>query len=220
MNKVFTSYLNSSRFFLNQAEVLKVRSYADCPQNLLKSELQSYTFLKDLIITDLNSEQGDFKFSELPKSDFGFLGKKTVSREQEIDPLHLALYEVFGTIIDSYSIRKNQDEFPYSAVFIIEESRNELSSTQLEYVDRCKKSNIDVIPNLLTLTTLAIESNGNLIQYDRNGKLYFYLSDHTPDDPNFVQFDATPPDTFYLSRKFEFIKDWVDSYLYSHFFNE
>lgn len=215
MNKVFTYYYNSSRFFLTEIEDVKVRFFTDYVQCLSKSELHNYFFLKDLIVTEFISAQGKFRFSELPNSDIGFLGKLDADSDAYIDPLHLALYRVFGTIIDSYSVTKSRNILPYSAVFTIDKDTPELGATQLDYLDKCKDNNIDAIPDLLTLTTLAVESNGNLVQYDKNGKLYFYLSDHILDDPDFVQVNLTPPDTFYFSKKFEFMKDWVDNYFYS-----
>ena len=215
MNKIFLSYQNSSHCFLSGIKDISILPFHDYIQLLSSVELYDYTFLEDSVVTQFSSEQGIFIFFEIPSHEVGFLGKAPTtdnSISKKVHPLHFELHKVFGSIIDSYSIPHPKELLPYNEVFLVDKDIFGLDDLESDYIEKCKKNNIDVIPNLLALTTLAVESNGNLVQYDEDGNIYFYLADHLAYDAEFTQVDVVPQDTFYTSNKSLSIEKWVDNY--------
>lgn len=214
MNKIFLSYQNSSSFFLEDVTEIKVLSANDF-FNLIPSSLpDNNPFLKDSVITEFESKKGKFRFFELSLQQDGFLAKVEPIPEDEtnnVSPRHLGLYKNFGSIIDSYSV-EGKELLPYNSVFAIDKNIFGLSILETDYTEKCKDSNKDVDPKLLALTTLAIESNGNLVQYDSDGTIYFYLADHIADNSEFVRYENQPEDTFYISKSTRTIDDWVTYY--------
>ena len=215
MNKTFQSYQNSSSFFLEDITDTKVLSANDYFNSASSSLLKKNLFFQNSVITEFNSKQGKFRFFELSVQQNGFLAKVEHASEgkaSNVTPIHLELYKTFGSIIDSYST-KNKDLLPYNNVFLIDNSIFGLGILEADYVEKCKDSHVATDPNLLKLTTLAIESNGNLVQYDKDGQIYFYLADHIAyQNTEFVLFEDQPEDTFYISKNMKSVDEWVTYY--------
>lgn len=215
MNKVFLSYQDSSHCFLSGIRDTLISPFQDYLQHSSLVKMYDYTFLENGVVTQFISEQGKFIFFEIPEYEIGFLGKIVAiddSVSKKVHPLHLEMYTVFGSIIDSYSINNNKELLPYSEAFLVDKDIFGLADLETDYLGKCEKNNIEVIPSLLTLTTLAVESNGNLVQYNESGDIHFYLADHLAYDAEYAQVDTTPQDTFYTSNETASIKEWVDSY--------
>ena len=215
MNKIFLSYQDSSHCFLSGIKDISTLPFQDYLQLQLSVKTYDYTFLESSVVTQFSSEQGVFVFFEIPAHEIGFLGKINTTDDsvsKNTHPLHLELYKVFGSIIDSYSINNTKALLPYSEVFLVDKDIFGLADLESDYLEKCEKDNIEVMPSLLALTTLAVESNGNLVQYNEDGDIHLYLADHLAYDAEFTQIDAVPQDTFYTSNETASIKEWVDNY--------
>lgn len=215
MNKIFLSYQDSSHCFLSGIKDTLISPFQDYLKHLPLVKMYDYTFLENSVVTQFSSEQGKFIFFEIPEYEIGFLGKIVAvddSISKKTHPLHLELYKVFGSIIDSYSINNTKELLPYSEVFLVDKDIFGLADLESDYLEKCEKDNIEVMPSLLALTTLAVESNGNLVQYNEDGDIHIYLADHLAYDAEFTQIDITPQDTFYTSNENASIKEWVDNY--------
>lgn len=214
MNNIFLSYQNSSRYFLEGIKEAEVVSGNDYFQKPPSNKVYDYTLFENSVVTKLSSEQGDFRFFELPLHGTGFLTK--VGRTNQLDttnihPLHLELYQLFGSVIDSYAI-SNKELLPYNNVFLINTTISGLGALEEDYINKCKDSDTSSNCKLLALTTIATESNGNLVQYDKDSNIYFYLADHIADQAHLAKVNDVPDDTFYTASGVSSVKDWVDSY--------
>lgn len=214
MNNIFLSYQNSSYYFLDGIKEVEVISGNDYFQQLPSNKIYDYTLFENSVVTKLSSEQGDFRFFELPLHGTGFLTK--VGRTNQLDttnihPLHLELYQLFGSVIDSYAI-SNKELLPYNNVFLISTTVFGLGALEEDYINKCQDSRTSPNSKLLALTTIATESNGNLVQYDKDNKVYFYLADHIADQARLAKAQDVPNDTFYTVSGASNVKDWVDSY--------
>lgn len=214
MNSIFLSYQNSSRYFLENIKETEVVSGNNYFQKLPSNKVYDYTLFKNSVVTKLSSEQGDFRFFELPLHGTGFLTK--VGRTNQLDttnihPLHLELYQLFGSVIDSYAI-SNKELLPYNNVFLINTTISGLGALEEDYINKCQDSDTSPNCNFLALTTIATESNGNLVQYDKDGNIYFYLADHIADQAHLAKVHNVPDDTFYTASGVSSVKDWVGYY--------
>ena len=215
MNSIFLSYQNSSQYFLEHIQETKILPASEYFESLPDDAIYDYSLFKNSVVTKLYSEQGEFRFFEMPDHGTGFLTKIGSSIQVEINsinPLHLELYQWFGSIIDSYSMDSNKDLLPYNNVFLVSETIFGLGSFEADYMDKCKASHTSPNEKLLRLATIATESNGNLVQYDKDNKVYFYLADHIPNQAHLVKARDVPDDTFYTASGASSLKDWVDSY--------
>lgn len=220
MNKIFLSYQDSSHCFLSGIKDTLISTFQDYLKYSSLVKMYDYTVLENSVVTQFSSEQGNFIFFEIPEYEIGFLGKIVAiddSISKKIHPLHLEMYTVFGSIIDSYSITNSKELLPYSEVFLVDNDIFGLADLESDYLEKCEKDSINVIPSLLALTTLAVESNGNLVQYNEDGDIYLYLADHLSYDAEFTQVDAVPQDTFYGSNETASIKEWIDNYFSQYF---
>jgi|28_taG_2_1085356.scaffolds.fasta_scaffold00220_11 hypothetical protein len=214
MNNIFLSYQNSPRYFLEGIKETEVISGNDYFRQLPSTTVYDYTLFKDSIITKLSSEQGDFRFFELPMHGTGFLTKVGCINQLDttnIHPLHLELYQWFGSVIDSYAT-SSKELLPYNNVFLISKAVFGLGALEEDYINKCQDSHTNPNSKLLALTTIATESNGNLIQYDKGNKVYFYLADHIANQARLAKVQDVPDDTFYTASGASSVNDWVDSY--------
>ncbi|MGP4863225.1 hypothetical protein ACTXGK_03420 [Psychrobacter sp. T6-5] len=214
MNSIFLSYQNSSRYFLENIKETEVVSGNDYFRQLPSTTVYDYTLFKNSIVTELSSEQGDFRFFELPMHGTGFLTKVGCINQLDttnIHPLHLELYQWFGSVIDSYSA-SSKELLPYNNVFLINNTIFGLGALEEDYINKCQDSRTSPNSKLLALTTIATESNGNLVQYDKDDKVYFYLADHIANQAGLAKAQDVPDDTFYTVSGVSSVKDWVDSY--------
>lgn len=214
MNNIFLSYQNSSYYFLDGIKEVEVISGNDYFQQLPSTTVYDYTLFKDSVVTELSSEQGDFRFFELPMHGTGFLTKVGCINQLDttnIHPLHLELYQWFGSVLDSYAT-SSKELLPYNNVFLISTTVFGLGALEEDYINKCQDSRTSPNSKLLALTTIATESNGNLVQYDKDNKVYFYLADHIADQARLAKAQDVPDDTFYTVSGASNVKDWVDSY--------
>lgn len=214
MNNIFLSYQNSPRYFLEGIKETEVISGNDYFRQLPSTTVYDYTLFKDSIITKLSSEQGDFRFFELPMHGTGFLTKVGCINQLDttnIHPLHLELYQWFGSVIDSYAI-SNKELLPYNNVFLISTTISGLGALEEDYINKCQDSRTSPNSKLLALTTIATESNGNLVQYDKDSNIYFYLADHIADQTRLAKAQDVPDDTFYSASSTVILKEWIDNY--------
>lgn len=213
MNSIFLLYQNSSQYFLEHIQETQTLSGSEYFESLPDNAIYDYSLFKNSVVTKLYSEQGEFRFFEMPDHGTGFLTKIGSSIQvNSINPLHLELYQWLGSIIDSYSIDSNKALLPYTNVFLVSETIFGLGSFEEDYMDKCKASHTSPNDKLLKLATIATESNGNLVQYDNNGKVYFYLADHIANQVHLAKVQDVPDDTFYTASGASSVKDWVDSY--------
>ena len=214
MNNIFLSYQNSSRYFLKNIKETEVVSGNVYFQQLPSTTVYDYTLFEDSIVTELSSEQGSFRFFELPMYGTGFLTRVGCINQLDttnIHPLHLELYQWFGSVIDSYAA-SSKELLPYSNVFLINNTVFGLGALEEDYIHKCQESRTSPNSKLLMLTTIAAESNGNLVQYDKDNKVYFYLADHIANQAHLAKAQDVPDDTFYTVSGISSLKDWVDSY--------
>lgn len=214
MNKVFQSYRSSSNFFLTGISDVSVKSSKEYLQSIPISLTYDYSFLDNGKVTEFRAEQGSFNFYEISDNNVGFLGKvaQAVDNTSEIDNLHYELFTVFGSIIDSFSTDSNKELLPLIDVFSIDDETLGLGIFHEDYLDKCVRSSLEPNPYLSKLRTLAVEANGNLVQYNADSELFFYLTDQTLYDDSFVLLDQVPASTFYRSESLKNVKEWVDFY--------
>lgn len=217
MNPTFLSYQNSKHFFLSEIDNVSIEKWSD----YLNSKQYSYDYdeFDNVIVTSFTADKEEFKFFEFPRTNTGFLGKVELHTDfdkSKFDHLHLELNRLFGVIIASYSLDESKELSGYSTVFSISEQVIGLGELEPDYVEKCLESNMPKDDQLLNLVTIASEFNGNLIQYNQDGAVYYYLPDHLRNN-RYIKVEDTPPDTFYTSHDISRISDWVKNYFKQYF---